>query len=321
MPKRILPFVLGVSAAVLIAVAAPVFCFGEKRPFVPAEGKVILFIGQDNETIETYIKSVGHVPRGFMLYTSIQKIDGLFAPSQDYGSGVFHADALMARYPQARLQLGLYMVDALKDVYQGVYDDNIDRMARWFKSKKVPIYLRIGYEFDGPHNHYNPKDYVKAYRYLVDRLREAEVNNVAFVWHSYSWTIEKPLLSWYPGDDYVDWVGISCFSLPNFYIAPVVEFAGKHKKPVMIAEGTPRGVGVHKGKLSWESWYKIMFLMVEKYNIKAVSYINSNWEAQPMWVGQGWGDARVQANEEIKGKWLEEIRKEKYSNDAGTEGR
>ena len=310
--KMVKFFLFTLIVALVFISSIPSILFARENLFVPPDDKVIIFIGQDNKTIEAYIEKVGHQPYGFMLYTSIQKIEGLFAPSPDYGSGIAYADGLMTKYPKASLQLGLYMVGALKDINEGVYDNNIDKMADWFKTKNVPVYLRIGYEFDGPHNHYDPGDYVKAYRYLVDCFRKAGVKNVAYVWHSNASKREEPLLNWYPGDDYVDWVGISCFSVPNFFIGPVVEFAKNHKKPVMIAEGTSYGVGVHKGRLSWESWYKIMFSMVEEYKIKAISYINSNWEEQSMWVGKGWGDARIQANELIKENWLKEIQKKKY---------
>lgn len=307
MNKKSLVFILIVAFVFLLAI--PTVLFAQKNLFLPLADKVLIFIGQDNKTIERYIKEVGHRPDGFMLYTSIQRIDGLFAPAPDYGSGIGYADGLMAKYPKASLQLGLYMVDALKDVSEGVYDDNIERMANWFKTKNVPIYLRIGYEFDGPHNHYDSSDYRQAYRYLVDYFRRVGVKNVAYVWHSYGFKREEPMLNWYPGDEYVDWVGISCFALPNFYIESIVEFARRHKRPVMIAEGTPRGSGVNYGRLSWEYWFKIMFRVVEKYEIKAISYINSNWEAQSMWSGQGWGDARIEANDFVKENWLKEIQR------------
>ncbi|OGX08089.1 MAG: hypothetical protein A2Y06_02225 [Omnitrophica WOR_2 bacterium GWA2_37_7] len=302
-------FLFALSIFLICFTAIPYVIFAENNLFELPQDKVLVFIGQDNKTIETYIDQVGHQPDGFMLYTSIQKVEGLIAPSPDYGSGIGYADGLMTKYPKASLQLGLYMVDALKDVYQGAYDDNIEIIADWFKTKNVPIYLRIGYEFDGPHNHYDPRDYIKAYRYLVDCFRRSGVTNVAYVWHSYGYEREEPILNWYPGDEYVDWVGISCFTLPNFFIGSIVEFANDHKKPVMIAEGTPRGYGVHKGRLSWEAWFKIMFSLVKKYDIKAISYINSNWEGQSMWAGQGWGDARIEANDFVKESWLKEVQR------------
>ena len=44
--------------------------------------------------------------------------------------------------------------------------------------------LRIGYEFDGEWNHYNPQYYVPAYRHIVDRLRANGVTHFASVWQS-----------------------------------------------------------------------------------------------------------------------------------------
>ena len=47
--------------------------------------------------------------------------------------------------------------------------------------------------------------------------------------------------------------------------------------------------------------------------IRAVAYINAEWNAQQMW-GSGangyWGDSRVEANALVQGRWLAEIRKE-----------
>lgn len=45
--------------------------------------------------------------------------------------------------------------------------------------------------------------------------------------------------------------------------------------------------------------------------MKAVAYINVDWDSQPMWgppYRQGyWGDSRVQANPVIKARWLETV--------------
>ena len=46
--------------------------------------------------------------------------------------------------------------------------------------------------------------------------------------------------------------------------------------------------------------------------IRAVAYIDANWNARPQWMpgavqGGYWGDARVQANDLILERWLEEI--------------
>ena len=59
----------------------------------------------------------------------------------------------------------------------------------------MTVFLRIGYEFDGPHNHYDPQDYKKAYIYLADKINEEGVTNAVFVWHSYASATERKSVS------------------------------------------------------------------------------------------------------------------------------
>lgn len=49
----------------------------------------------------------------------------------------------------------------------------------------MSFYIRIGYEFDNPENHYDPENYKLAFRRIVDRFKDVNLTNVAFVWHSY----------------------------------------------------------------------------------------------------------------------------------------
>ena len=58
---------------------------------------------------------------------------------------------------------------------------------------------------------------MNAFRYIVDACRRGLTsptqNKVIFVWHS--WASQRinniKLIDFYPGDDYVDWIGISLF--------------------------------------------------------------------------------------------------------------
>ena len=242
---------------------------------IVSDGKVAVFIGQDNVTMRRYVQETGHQPAGFMIYISIQETEGLDSWSTDYGSGTCNADDLLEKYPGRAIQIGLYMVDALKPTHQGVYDANIERMARWMKAVKVPVFLRIGYEFDGPHNHYDPQEYKKAYIHIVDKLRAADVTNVDYVWHSFSNALVKDIAPWYPGDDYVDWVGLSYFDQPQDLMTHIVDFATARNKPLMIAEATPKNKRL-KSSLAWKIWYQPFFRFVEMNGIKAISYINSH---------------------------------------------
>ena len=298
---------------VFFCTAASVFAQDNRHKFEPPDGKTILIVGQDRATIEAYMKESGSpAPAGFMVYVSIQEMVGLDTVSNDYGAGVSFADELLEKYPGAIIQVGLYMVDALEDTAAGKYDANIDRLARWCKKAGVPVFLRIGYEFDGPHNHYDPQQYKTAYRHIVDKLRGAGVGNVAFVWHAHTYRQSSPIQDWYPGDEYVDWVGISYFSQHPADIKPVITFAKNKGLPVMIAESTPKGRKTGEGEALWNQWYKRYFSSIAANNIKAACYINTNWEEQPMWRGQDWGDARVETNDFIKSRWREETTGERY---------
>lgn len=279
---------------------------------VPPEDRVLLFIGQNRDSIDDYVEDVGKTPAGFMFYTSIQELDGLDDPA-DHGAGITHAAHTLENYPDAALQMGLYMVGALKGVNSGRYNKNIDRLADWIKRTNRPVYLRIGYEFDLPDNDYEPAAYAAAFRRIVNRFRKAKVENVAFVWHSYAaafpgLTVE----SWYPGDNYVDWFAISYFDQSRERMQPMVTMAQERGKPLMIAEATPKGIGVRNGERAWRAWFQHLFKFIEENQVAALSYINTDWDSQPMWKGQNWGNSRVQDNPVTLQNWLTEISKPQY---------
>lgn len=286
--------------------------------FVPGKNKALLLIGQDKQTIKEYLKHQKVKPAGYMIYTSVQKMEGLHEPV-DIGAGIMHAQYLADTYPGSVIQMGLYMVNALDGIIAGNYDANLTKLSAWVKKVKRPVYIRIGYEFDGKHNHYDPVKYVKAFRYIVDLMRKNKVKNAAYAWTTWGgWPYKGySLKSWYPGDKYVDWFGLSIFSQPyhdfdkNKYVMNLLEMARKHKKPVMIGEATPFG-GIHPGIASWNKWFAPVFSFIYRYNIKMFCYINSNWEKMPMWKNQGWGDCRIQKETKLQKLWLKEIRKNRW---------
>ncbi|MBF0483088.1 MAG: hypothetical protein HQL25_00115 [Candidatus Omnitrophica bacterium] len=192
---------------VIFLVFIPQLCFAQvvSHPFIPREGK-LLIIGQQKDAIEEYVKSTKVIPGGFMVYTSIQIMDALDRPG-NHGAGIQHAQYYIKRYPDTVIQLGLYMVGAVDKILTGMYDDNILKLAKWMKKAQRPIYFRIGYEFDLPDNRYDPKKYQQAYRYIVDRLRNQGVNNVAYVWHSAAMMESKGIL-WIGIRAMIMWIGL-----------------------------------------------------------------------------------------------------------------
>jgi hypothetical protein len=218
----------------------------------------------------------------------------------------------MEKHPHAVSQIGLYLVGALEGMARGEYDGNIDRLGDWIQEARRPIFLRVGYEFDLPENQYPPDVYVKAFRRLRDRLDKRGVTNVAYVWHSYAATNSANARDWYPGDDYVDWVAVSFFSVKQPHLESLARFAQERRKPLMIAEATPRGLSTTKGAESWEGWFRPCFAYIARNNVKAFGYINKDWEASPRWQGKGWGDSRLAANDAVKAAWVKEVSGKRY---------
>ena len=280
--------------------------------FIPPEEHTLLLIGQDQSAIREYVTVAQRVPAGFMLYTSLQRLEGLETPA-DSGSGIQDATFLISTYSDTVLQVGVWMVGALEATARGGQDEQITRLASWVKATGRPVFLRLGYEFDLPGNQYEPAAYIAAFQHIVDRFRSLHVENAAFVWHSYANKTSRPVLDWYPGNAYMDWIGVSYFSaIQAPYLEAVAQVAAEHGKPLMVAEATPAGIGTWPGDAAWTEWFEPFFAFVNRYHVAAISYINWDWESFPMFHGQGWGDCRVQVQEDVKRRWFAEVGSARY---------
>ncbi|NBI29670.1 carbohydrate-binding protein [Chengkuizengella marina] len=278
--------------------------------FEPEDGQTILVVGQDSFEMDEY-SSLGEVPDpgGYMIYTNLSELQGQ-EESYDEGGGLHDLQHWVTTYPNSVMQIGLYIVNDLENIDEGLRDENIDRMAEILKTTNKPIFLRIGYEFDGPWNHYDSDLYILAYQRIVDRFNAKGVNNVAYIWHSAGFVPyggnDRQLIEWYPGDEYVDWVGVSWF--PGWDDAnkeaaivrreEMAQIAIEHGKPLMIGESAPKEE--FEGNLDW---YKEVMQWIEEKDVKMWSYINQDWNQQSMWVGEDWGNSRVQDNEEVFALW------------------
>ncbi|WP_044204735.1 fibronectin type III domain-containing protein [Flammeovirga sp. OC4] len=314
--------------------------------FTPKNGKVLMFLGQDNNSVDEYVNS-GQFPTigGFTNYTNIYDFAGLESIN-NYGSGDMCIQCGIDKYPSAAVAIGLYMVEdndgkgedhpnGLTDVVNGVYDASIDKFANFAKANPTtPFFLRIGYEFDGTWNFYDPTKYINAYRYLVDRLNAQNVENVAYVWQSaaYGFTYNSnPIDAWYPGDEYVDYIGLSFFFYDEGFNGPNLQFlldmARNKQKPIMMAEVSAQYYDFDEntfttydnpglktpmtGEAMWQQYFEDQlkpFIEGNEDVIRAISYINADWQSQEQWMwpdaGNGyWGDTRVQQNPYIAQQW------------------
>ena len=307
--------------------------------YEPADGKTIIVVGQDRDEMDAY-EALSDIPdpAGYMIYTGTVDAAGMTSPS-DKGGGMQDLQHWINNKPNSICQLAIDMTDYDQHqdgqdeevkVADGLRDENIRTMAQAVKDAGKPVFLRIGYEPDGNHNHYfEPSEYVMAYRRVHRIFREEGVNNVAFVWNvigiqpAWGWDIE----AWYPGDDYVDWVGVSWFGWPSAseeaaavqYRQEAADFAKRKNKPLMIGECAGRAYYPMTDSSNWDNFFQKVFDFIALNDVKMLSYINQDWNQQPVFSDPTiWGDTRIQqpGADYIYNKWKEEISKPRYLNES-----
>ncbi len=153
---------------------------------------------------------------------------------------------------------------AYTEINDGSSDRNIASVAKKLAGMKRPILLRWGWEmngnwfdWDGTHNGQNAAGYVTAWRRLHRIFAEHGVTNVAWVWCP-NWN-SAPDASWngfqryYPGDDYVDWVGVDGYDFysesPDTLFDAITSAYGK-RKPLIVSETAAVDLGAHT-KARW----------------------------------------------------------------------
>lgn len=211
-------------------------------------------------------------------------------------------------------------------VADGSYDTALAALRVGLLALQRPVWLRVGYEFNGPWNNYSAPSYVAAFRRIAAALRADAVLNqtCALVWDGSCDTAVDPTPFW-PGADVVDWQGVNIFSGPSapttqpqscpWYWATDSRAAGF---PLLIGESTPRGLNTSdpEGR-ALEKWFTPFLAMVNAFRPALLSYIDMSWYAEdPRWVG--WGDSRLEvpAAAPIAAVWVRELQRGVYANRA-----
>jgi hypothetical protein len=286
-------------------------------------GGIVHGAGQDPASYREYSQLFGEEYRPMMFMTYITVTAGRQAVL-DWQQEVQGAlDSLAGQ--NTTLQIGLNLTAGKDDgsgraerVANGTYDAAIAAFVAAVEAFGVPAWVRIGYEFEGDWNGYTPEGYVSAFKYITGKIRDAGLEQVATVWcaagGSAGFIDFDRLMTYYPGDEHVDWWGVDTFSpeeLSNPWLAEFYALAAGHRKPVMIGEATPRYVGAGKGWESWQRWFKPFFEMVRRHpEIKAVSYINWDWVYWSDELGfawHDWEDARLQNDPVVRDLYVEEL--------------
>jgi Glycosyl hydrolase family 26 len=279
--------------------------------------------GQDFNGFSDYASTIGKPQYPIIYMTYI----GLTNTKEQVDGWGIQLKGELDRLPKDVIpQIGLSMTGGNDNgsgktvqVARGDYDAQVAAFAKAVKNLGRKSFVRIGYEFEGSWNGYDAAGYVKSFIKITTELRRVDAN-AATVWCSgggsagfMSW---DKLVKFYPGDEWVDWLGIDIFSPEEITDSRLNAFltkADEYKKPVMIGETTPRYVGTLDGKASWDKWFKPFFtLLYTRPQIKAICYINWDWVYWSNKLGfqwQDWKDARIEQNETVKKGYIQEMQK------------
>jgi hypothetical protein len=156
---------------------------------------------------------------------------------------------------------------SLRYIINGRFDYYIREWARNAVRFGKPLYVRPGHEmtngwYSWSSAHKNSPEMFRQFWIHVHTIfTEEKADNVAFVWNPY--TSADTLF--YPGNDYVDWVGLDIFNYGTYSVEGIwMDFYNVTKifydqvkmynKPILIAETGTVGAGGNKAV-----WFRDMF--------------------------------------------------------------
>ncbi|HYE69503.1 MAG TPA: glycosyl hydrolase [Anaerovoracaceae bacterium] len=185
------------------------------------------------------------------------------------------------------------------DVLNGEFDEFLRNYAATVSEFDHPVLFRLGNEMNGdwcPYSSYNTsKDteiFKEFYRYVHQIFTEAEADNVIWVWNpngksfpDFQW---NDAVMYYPGDEYVDIVGLTAYNTGTYYSGEnwaefaelydplYAKYTSLYNQPMMITEFGSSSVGGDKNQ-----WIKNMFAHIEAYpEIKVAIWWNGcDWDA------------------------------------------
>jgi Glycosyl hydrolase family 26 len=182
----------------------------------------------------------------------------------------------------------------LQNIINGNFDSYITAWAQASKVWGHPYFLRFAPEMNGNWNPWSeqvngnkPGQYVLAWRHVHDIFTNLGVTNVTWVWcPNIDFSVSTPLKGLYPGDAYVDWVGMDgynwgtvqahtwqpFFSLFQQTYKDVLSITSR---PLMIAETASTEQAGNKA-----SWITDAYMQLPRYFplVKAVVWFNQDKE-------------------------------------------
>lgn len=188
--------------------------------------------------------------------------------------------------------------DITFNILNGEYQEYFINYANQLKSLDHPVLFRLNNEMNGDWCKYSSyhygKDtdiYIELYKYVYNVFKAQGVDNVLFVWNpnersfpNFAW---NHYMAYYPGDEYVDVVGLTGYNTGNYYHGETWrsfesifdglydEYNNRFSQPLMITEFSSSSHGGDKA-----AWIADMFDKIKKYDrIKlAILWSGIDWD-------------------------------------------
>ncbi len=186
----------------------------------------------------------------------------------------------------------------LYDILDGNYDGFLNDYARDLKSFNHPVLFRLNNEMNGDWCAYSSyhfsKDtdvYKNVWKYIHNVFEQNGVDNVLWVWNPHDGSFPNfnwnHALNYYPGDEYVDIIGLTGYNAGTYYKGekwrgfkeiydPLYsEYGSLFEQPFMITEFGSNSVGGDK-----IGWINEMFDNINRYKkVKVAIWWNGvDWD-------------------------------------------
>lgn len=143
-------------------------------------------------------------------------------------------------------------------ITSGAYDSKLYETFGYLNTLSCPVFVRIGGEMNVWGDQAAPADFIAAYQHVVNIARSQAPRAAMVFSPNYSSANRVDMDIYYPGDQYVDWVGVSLYydrwshtgdtARDEFYgvgaygdallnVQQGVNLSRLHHKPVIITEG------------------------------------------------------------------------------------
>jgi hypothetical protein len=178
------------------------------------------------------------------------------------------------------------------DIARGVYDAYFNEFADTMKLFGNPVFVSINHEMNGTWYPYSEgfagsgvtaADFVAAWRRVAGIFKARGASNVAWVWSPNVPDVGPvPFSKYYPGDDVVDWVGVSLYSGNPMSNLRQIYATYSSKKPIFVTEWAtaPEKSQFYSGYPGDAKWVSEFFKSLEANypRVKAISWFQ--WDKE-----------------------------------------